>query len=95
MKYSHSQQRASERYYINDFNPIQALNEVLADRCIQIECNYEKYSCKFLIKYLNKYIVIVTDYNLQFVKTCLPFNNNYEVLDKLIKKINTYDKIAA
>ena len=95
MKYSHSQQRASERYYINDFNPRLALNEVLSDRCILIERNYEKYSCQFLIKYLNKYIVLVTDYNLHFVKTCLPFNNNLEDIDKLIKKINTYDRIAA
>ena len=95
MKYSHSQQRASERYYIDDFSPKNALNEVLADRCILMECNYEKYSCKFLIKYLNKYIVIVTDYNLQFVKTCLPFNNNFEVLNKLIEKLNTCNRIAA
>ena len=94
MKYSHSQQRAAERYFIENFNPYKALNEVLSDRCILISESFEKYSRTFLIKYFNKYIVLVTDFNVNYVKTCLPFADNFEYLNKLLEKLNTCDKIA-
>ena len=95
MKYTHSQQRASERYYIEDFNPHKALIEIIEDRCVQIKEDFERYSRTFLIKYFNKYIVLVTDYNVNFVKTCLPFNDNFEYLNLLLEKLNTCAKIAA
>lgn len=95
MKLTHSQQRATERYYIDNFNQRFALEEILADRCIQIKEDFEKYSRTFLIKYFNKYVVLVTDYNVCYIKTCLPFNNNFEYLNKLLEKLNTCDKIVA
>ena len=96
MKYTHSQQRASERYYIEDFNPGLALKEILADRCIQTEEDFDRYSRTFLIKYFNKYVVLVTDFNIKYVKTCLPFKNTYfEYLNMLLEKLNTCAKIAA
>lgn len=96
MKYSHSQQRAAERYYISDFSPLYALKEVLADRCIQVKEDFEKYSRTFLIKYFNKYIILVTDFNVNFVKTCLPYENKFEnSLIELLKKLNTCDKMVA
>ena len=95
MKFTHSQQRASERYYIGEFNPSIALAEVLEDRCIQICDSFEKYSRTFLIKYFNKFIVLVTDFNVRYVKTCLPFDKKYnEYLNLLLEK-NTCNKIAA
>lgn len=95
MKYTHSQQRASERYCIENFNPYIALKEVLADRCVQIKEDLDKFSRTFIIKYVNKYIILVTDFNVHFVKTCLPFNDNYAYLNKLLEKLNTYDKMVA
>lgn len=95
MKLTHSQQRASERYYIDNFKPWVAIKEILADRCVQIKEDYDKYSRTFLIQYFNKYVVLVTDFNIRYVKTCLPFNDNFEYLNKLLEKLNTCAKIAA
>ncbi|MBR6162285.1 hypothetical protein IKQ26_00105 [bacterium] len=87
--YTHSQQRASERYNIEDFNKKRALNEILDDRCIQIEEDYEKYSRTFLIRYVNRYVVLVTDFNVSFIKTCLPFKNeHFDFVNALISKLS-------
>lgn len=89
VKQTHSQQRAAERYCISDFKPYLALKEILDDNCVQIDESIDKYSRKFLIKYLNKYIIVVTDFQVNHVKTCLPFKEKfYSFLDELISKIN-------
>ncbi len=95
-KYTHSQQRASERYNIEDFNKRLAMNEILDDRCVQIEENYEKFSRTFLIRYVNRYVVLVTDFNVSFIKTCLPFQDkHFDFLNTLISKLNVLDTKAA
>ena len=95
MKLTHSQQRAAERYNIDDFNQKRALKEIFANRCIQIKEDFERYSRTFLIKYFNKFVILVTDFNVCYVKTCLPFNDNFEYLNLLLEKLNTCDKIVA
>lgn len=88
-KYTHSQARASERYNIEDFNKNRALNEILDDRCIQIEEDYERFSRTFLIRYVNRYVVLVTDFNVSFIKTCLPFmDKHYDFVNALISKLS-------
>ena len=95
-KYTHSQQRASERYQIEDFNKGLAMNEILDDRCVQIEENYEKFSRTFLIRYINRYVVLVTDFNVSFIKTCLPFQDkHFDFVNTLISKLAPLDKVAA
>lgn len=89
----HSQKRAEERYQISNFNPNLALNEILSDKCVQIEENFDKYSRKFLIKYFNKYVIVVTDFQVNFIKTCLPFENQFKFLEKLINKLNSAKNI--
>jgi len=95
-RYTHSQQRASERYQIEDFNKGLAMNEILDDRCIQIEEDYEKFSRTFLIRYINRYVVLVTDFNVSFIKTCLPFQDkHFDFVNSLISKLSVLDKQAA
>ena len=95
-KYTHSQARASERYNIEDFNKKLAMNEILDDRCVQIEESYEKFSRTFLIRYVNRYVVLVTDFNVSFIKTCLPFKDkHFDFLDMLVSKLAVLDKTAA
>ena len=89
MKKIHSIQRAEQRYYIEDFNPIKALRFILDDKCVQIETNQEKYSQIFLIRYVNKYVKVVTDFNVSFVKTVLPLEKaeDYDKVNELIEKL--------
>lgn len=95
-KYTHSQVRASERYNIEDFNKGLAMNEILDDRCVQIEEDFEKFSRTFLIRYINRYIVLVTDFNVSFIKTCLPFKSeHFDFLNTLISKLAVLDRKAA
>ena len=95
-KYTHSQQRAAERCQIEDFNKGLAMNEILDDRCVQIEENFEKFSRTFLIRYINRYIVLVTDFNVSFIKTCLPFQDKlFDFLNTLISKLNVLDTKVA
>lgn len=95
MKIIHSQLRAMERYNIPNFKPLVALKEILDNKCIQIKEDFDKYSRIFLIRYSNKYLKVVTDYNVKYVKTVLPFNNEAVFLNQLIQKLSNLEKIVA
>ena len=84
---THSQIRAEQRYGLSEFNPLKVMKEILDDRCIQVEENLEKYSRIFYVRYNNRYLKVVTDYNVSFVKTVLPEANDFNVLEKLINKL--------
>ena len=90
----HSKIRAEQRYGIGDFNPLKALKEIRADRCIQTDESLEKFSRTFYLRYENRYLRVVTDYNAEYVKTVLPDNYDFTLLEKLIEKISSYKKIA-
>ena len=84
---THSQIRAEHRYGLSEFNPLKVMKEILDDRCIQVEENLEKYSRIFYVRYNNRYLKVVTDYNVSFVKTVLPEANDFNLLEKLINKL--------
>jgi len=84
----HSAQRAQERYGICKFNPFEVLKEIFADRCIQVKEDLEKFSRTFYVRYNNKYLRVVTDYNVSFVKTVLPDTNDFNSLERLINKLS-------
>ena len=85
---THSQQRADERYGIINFVAKRVLKDILNGKSIQIEENYDKYSRIFVVLYNNKFIRVVTDYQLRFVKTVLPLKDtDYEHINNLIKLI--------
>lgn len=84
---THSQIRAEQRYGLSEFNPLNVMKEILDDRCIQVEENLEKYSRIFYVRYNNRYLKVVTDYNVSFVKTVLPEANDFNLLEKLINKL--------
>ena len=84
---THSQIRAEQRYGLSEFNPLKVMKEILDDRCIQVEENLEKYSRIFYVRYNNRYLKVVTDYNVSFVKTVLPEANDFNLLEKLIDKL--------
>lgn len=95
MKQSHSHIRAEQRYGVCQFNPFEVLREIIADRCIQIKEDLEKYSRTFYVRYNNKYLKVVTDYNVSYVKTVLPEANDISLLEKLINKLSACQMIAA
>ena len=84
---THSQIRAEQRYGLSEFNPLKVMKEILDDRCIQVEENLEKYSRIFYVRYNNRNLKVVTDYNVSFVKTVLPEANDFNLLEKLINKL--------
>lgn len=84
----HSQIRAEQRYGLSEFNPLKVLKEIMSDRCIQVSEDLHKYSRIFYVRYNNKYLKVVTDYNVSFVKTVLPDVNDFNLLEKLIKKLS-------
>jgi len=85
----HANKRAEERYYIENFDEQKAIKEILNDRCITLISDIEKYSHTFLIRYCNKYIKVVTDFNINFVKTILPINTgDFEILNELLNKLS-------
>lgn len=86
----HSQIRAEQRYGLSEFNPQLVIKEILNDRCIQVEENFEKFSRIFYVRYNNRYLKVVTDYNVSFVKTVLPDANDFNILEKLINKLANY-----
>lgn len=91
----HSQIRAEQRYGIISFNPMAVLKEILADRCIQISEDIERFSRIFYVRYNNKYLKVVTDYNVSFVKTVLPEAVDFTILEKLIEKLPNCENLAA
>lgn len=92
---SHPRQRAEERYGICEFHPLEILKEILADRCIHIKEDIEKYSRIFYVRYHNKYLKVVTDYNVSYVKTVLPDTTDFNALEKLINKLSTCSAMAS
>ena len=84
---THSQIRAEQRYGLSEFNPLNVIREILDDRCIQVEEDFEKYSRTFYVRYNNRYLKVVTDYNVSFVKTVLPNANDFNIVEKLINKL--------
>lgn len=90
----HSQIRAEQRYGISEFKPMLVLREIMADRCIQISENFEKFSRIFYVRYNNKYLKVVTDYNVSFVKTVLPDTSDFTLLERLINKLSTCQMVA-
>lgn len=91
----HSQIRAEQRYGLSEFNPLKVMKEIMSDRCIQVSESFEKFSRIFYVRYNNKYLKVVTDYNVSFVKTVLPDANDFNVLEKLINKLANCTAIAA
>ena len=91
----HSQIRAEQRYGLCEFNPLKVMKEIMADRCVQVSESFEKFSRTFYVRYNNKYLKVVTDYNVSFVKTVLPDVNDFNVLEKLINKLANCTAIAA
>ncbi|MEE3350184.1 MAG: hypothetical protein VZR09_09115 [Candidatus Gastranaerophilaceae bacterium] len=85
----HSQIRAEQRYGLCEFKPVEVMKEIMADRCIQISESFEKFSRIFYVRYHNRYLKVVTDYNVSFVKTVLPDANDFNLLEKLIEKLST------
>ena len=85
---THSQIRAEQRYGLSEFKPMSVMKEILADRCIQISEDFEKFSRIFYVRYNNKYLKVVTDYNVSFVKTVLPDTSDFNMLEKLIAKLS-------
>lgn len=92
---THSQIRAEQRYGLCEFNPERVIREILEDRCIQVCEDLERFSRIFYIRYNNKYLKVVTDYNVSFVKTVLPDINDLSVLDRLINKLTNCCACAA
>ena len=92
---THSQIRAEQRYGLSEFKPIEVLKEIMADRCIQISESFEKFSRIFYVRYNNKYLKVVTDYNVSFVKTVLPDAVDFSLLEKLIEKLSNPAPLAA
>jgi hypothetical protein len=85
-KMNHQQKRAQERYYLSNLNDSVVLNEILNSRCISLKEDLEKFSRIFLIRYTNKFIRVVTDYNVLFVKTVLPLKStDLPLINKLIQ----------
>ena len=84
----HSAIRAEERYGICKFNPNGVLNEIFLDRCIQVKEDVERYSRTFYVRYNNKYLRVVTDFNVSYVKTVLPDANDFNLLERLINKLS-------
>jgi hypothetical protein len=91
----HSQIRAEQRYGLSEFNPLKVMKEIMADRCVQVSESFEKFSRTFYVRYNNKYLKVVTDYNVSFVKTVLPDANDFNILEKLINKLANCTAIAA
>ncbi len=83
----HSKQRAEERYLIEYFNPLAVLKDIWANRCELIKSDREKYSHIFLVRYNNKYMRVVTDFDVKYVKTVLPLKDDFNLINNLIQKL--------
>ncbi len=92
---THSQIRAEQRYGLSEFNPIKVMQEIMNDRCVQVSEDFKKFSRVFYVRYNNRYMKVVTDYNVSFVKTVLPYANDFNILEKLINKLANNHTIAA
>lgn len=92
----HSDLRANERYGIEKINERQVLKDILNGKCIQIKADIEKFSMCFMILISNKYVKVVTDFNVKFVKTVLPYTNkDFDYVCQLSEKLNNYNKAVA
>lgn len=85
---AHAQERAEERYYISDFNSRVVLNDIWNDKCVLMKSDVEKYSNTFMVRYINKFVKVVTDLDVNFVKTVMPLkNNDFDVINELLPKL--------
>ena len=96
MKKIHSVQRAEERYYIDDFKPNYVLREIMDDKCVLMKTDQDRFSNTFMMLYNNKYIKVVTDLNLEYIKTVLPLNTeDFGFIENLIQKLSQFNQVAA
>lgn len=85
---AHAQERAEQRYYIADFNSRVVLNDIWNDKCVLMKSDVEKYSNTFMVRYINKFVKVVTDLDVNFIKTVMPLqNNDFEVINDLLPKL--------
>ena len=85
---AHAQERAEERYYISEFNSRAVLNDIWNDKCVLMKSDVEKYSNTFMVRYINKFVKVVTDLDINFVKTVMPLkNNDFDVINELLPKL--------
>lgn len=85
---AHAQDRAEQRYYITDFNSRVVLNDIWNDKCVLMKSDVEKYSNTFMVRYINKFVKVVTDLDVNFVKTVIPLKtDDFNVINELLPKL--------
>ena len=85
---AHAQERAEQRYYITDFNSRAVLKDIWNDKCVLMKSDVEKYSNTFMVRYINKFVKVVTDLDVNFVKTVMPLkNDDFNVINELLPKL--------
>ncbi len=96
MAKTHASQRAEERYFIAGFNEGIAIKEIMRDNCLHLSSDIDKYSHTFFIRYNNKYVKVVTDYNVNHVKTLLPLKDReFYLVNDLIDKLYSKEQCVA
>lgn len=92
----HSDLRANERYGIEKLNDFKIITDILDGNCVQIKSDFEKYSRCFMVLVNNRYVKVVTDFNVQFVKTVLPYTDkDFNFVCELANKINNSNNLVA
>lgn len=92
----HSELRANERYGITKINDCKIISDILNDKCIQIESDFERFSRCFMVLICNKYVKVITDFNVRFIKTVLPYTDkDFNYVCELSAKLNKYNSTAA
>lgn len=85
---AHPQDRAEQRYCICDFNTKYVLNEIRHQKCVLMKSDVEKYSHTYMVRYINKFVKVVTDFQDRFVKTVLPLKgNDFDIVNELLPKL--------
>ena len=92
----HLDLRAEERYSMGKLNENAILKDIQNGKCVLMESNIEKYSHCFMVKVQNKYLKIVTDFDVRFVKTTLPYTfKDFDFVCELVDKLNEMQLQAA
>ena len=89
----HSKLRAMQRYNVCNFNEHKILSAIRNDDCVEIKTEIEKNSIKFLVKQDNRYYIAVTNLNVEFVYTVLPYEDKY--FDYVCQLVDKTQRIAA
>ena len=89
----HSKLRAMQRYNVCNFNEHKMISAIRNDDCVEILTEIEKNSIKFLVKQDNRYYVAVTNLNVDFVYTVLPYEDKY--FDYVCKLVEESQRKAA